>query len=148
MTSVVIFSTLFGGLLGRRFNVFVLFPAMLVGVVLSVGVAAAEGTSIWETLPTLGMSMAGLQVGYVANCLALNLVPDQQLMNPNDGMVKVENLIEHQDVELEVARKQLDAMVPALMTLSRQMTERPAAETRTQDPSPAAACGSARSKAS
>jgi hypothetical protein len=52
-------------------------------------------------------------------------------------IVKVENLIEHQDVELEVARKQLDAMVPALMTLSKQMTERPAAETRAEDPPPA-----------
>jgi hypothetical protein len=48
MTTFVIVSTLLGALLGRRFNVFVLVPAMLLGVLLSVGLAAVVGISIWE----------------------------------------------------------------------------------------------------
>jgi hypothetical protein len=58
-STAVIFSTLLGGFLGRRLNVFVLFPAMLVGVALGAGVTAVGSLSLLETLPVLGSSFAG-----------------------------------------------------------------------------------------
>jgi hypothetical protein len=129
-------STLAGGVLGRRFKVFVLFPAMLFVMTIGLGLATAEGSSFWGTLPALGLSFAGLQVGFVVSCLLLR----------SDDIVKVESPAQPQDSELEAARKQLDAMVPDLLTLSKQMTEQPAAaNVRAEDPSPA---GFARSKAS
>jgi hypothetical protein len=136
MTTVVIFSTLIGGVLGTRFKVFVLFPAMLIIMAIGLGLATAEGSSFWGTLPALSLSFAGLQVGFVVGCLLLR----------RDDIVKVESPAQPQDGELEAARKQLDTMVTDLLILSKQMTEQPAAaNVRAEEPSPA---GFARSKAS
>jgi hypothetical protein len=133
----VIFSTLLGGLLARRFNVLVLFPAMLVGVALGAGVVAVGGISLLETLPVLGCSFAGLQVGFVANCVLP--VIDRRMLEHTDD-VKVAGPIQPQDGELEAARQQLDKVVPELMALSRQMAvpgnaepaDRPAAVVRSK----------------
>jgi hypothetical protein len=147
MTTFVIVSTLLGALLGRRFNVFVLVPAMLLGVLLSVGLAAVVGISIWETLPTLGLSMAGLQVGFVANCVIP--VTDAQMLEYTDDVVKVGASAQPQDEELEAARQQLDDTVPELMALSKQMAGRSAAaNAEAADRAAAIASGSIRSKAS
>jgi hypothetical protein len=138
MTTVVIFSALVGGVLGRRFNVFVLFPAMLFVVTIGVGLATAEGVSFLETLPALGSGIAGLQVAYVVSCVMLS----------GNDFVMVESPAQLQDNELEAARKQLDAMIPDLLTLSNQMTERPAVANVRAEDSPAIAPGYARSKVS
>jgi hypothetical protein len=69
------------------------------------------------------------------------------MLSGND-FVMVESPAQLQDNELEAARKQLDAMIPDLLTLSNQMTERPAVANVRAEDSPAIAPGYARSKVS
>jgi hypothetical protein len=117
---------------------------MLVGVVLSSGLAAVEGISLLETLPVLGLSFAGLQVGFVASCVMP--VIDQQVLERTDDVIEDAGPIQPQDGELEAARQQLDKMVPELMALSKQIAVPGNAEPA--DRAAAVASDSVRSKAS
>jgi hypothetical protein len=147
MMTLMILSTLVGGVLAMRFKVFVLSPAMLLSVALNVGIASAQASSLWETLPAIVLSFTGLQLGFVVSCVMLQTVP--HLLGLNSDIVKAESLIEQQDGDLEAACKQLDGIVPELMALSAQMAVQPAeAEVKARAEDRPAVDAFARSKAS
>jgi hypothetical protein len=125
-----------GAVLGTRFNVFILFPAMLAGVLLNIGIASAQGTGFWQMLIALALSITGLQLGYVVGGIAWQ-GHHERLQADSD--IPAAEQDQQQDLQL-VAAKQLDDMVPELVALSKQLTEPP----RAVNP-PAVATPSARS---
>jgi hypothetical protein len=53
---VMILSILCGALLGMRFRVFILFPAILICLGLNADIAAAHGSGLWPTLFAIALS--------------------------------------------------------------------------------------------
>jgi hypothetical protein len=131
-----------GAVLGTRFDVFVLFPAMLVGVPLNVGIALVQGGGLWPTLLSLVLSITGLQLGFFVGGMAMQ-AREQPPLQPNGDIPTVEH---DQCDQLVAARKRLDGMVPELIALSKQLAEQTAAPVNARDAQrPAgAASGSAR----
>jgi hypothetical protein len=62
---LIILNILCGALLGMRFKVFILFPAILVSVGLNADIAAAHGSGLWPTLLAIALSLTGLQLGFL-----------------------------------------------------------------------------------
>ena len=58
--------TAFGAVLGFRFKVFVLVPAIALSSVASWGVGIAHGNSFWSILLATFFVMTALQIGYFA----------------------------------------------------------------------------------
>jgi len=56
-------AALFGAALGMRFNLFIIFPAMAICVIV---IALAEGNSLWTTAVAMMLGLTGLQMGYFA----------------------------------------------------------------------------------
>jgi hypothetical protein len=66
MPTALTISLLFGAVLGFRFKVFILVPAILVGFVTSAGAGVAVGDSFYSVAINMGLAAIGLQFGYVA----------------------------------------------------------------------------------
>jgi predicted lysophospholipase L1 biosynthesis ABC-type transport system permease subunit len=70
MMTVMILSILCGAVLGMRFKVFILFPAILVSLALNAEIAAAHGSGLWPTLIAIALSVTGLQLGFLGGLSA------------------------------------------------------------------------------
>jgi hypothetical protein len=66
MMMVLLVCLLIGALLGQRFKVFILVPAMVPAVALAVIVAEVHGAALWQILVTAFMAATSLQIGYLA----------------------------------------------------------------------------------
>ena len=80
---LMIFSIFCGAVLGMRFKVLILFPAILVCLALNAGIAAAHGGSLWPTLIAIALSVTGLQLGFLGGLstryfMAASRAPDPQ----------------------------------------------------------------------
>jgi hypothetical protein len=139
MITLMISGLAIGAVLGTRFNIFVLFPAMLVDVPVNVGIASVRGGGLWPTLLSIVLSITGLQLGFLVGGMALQ-ARQQQPLQPNGDVPTVEH------AQLVAARKRLDGMMPELIALSNQVAEQTAAPANARDAErPAgAASGSAR----
>ena len=65
MVTVLLICLLFGAVLGQRFRVFIILPAMLPAVAFATIVAASQGTTAWQILATAVIAVTGLQIGYL-----------------------------------------------------------------------------------
>ena len=65
MIMVLLVCLLAGAVLGQRFKVFILFPAMVPAFVFAILVAAMHGASASRLLATALMAGASLQIGYL-----------------------------------------------------------------------------------
>jgi uncharacterized membrane protein len=73
MLTVAIGSIAVGAVLGFRFKVLILFPAMVFALFVTAAVCIAHGESLWKTALTLVLVAIGVQVGYLAGT-AVHLV--------------------------------------------------------------------------
>ena len=58
-------SALIGLALGRRFNVFILIPTIILGLVGATGIAVARGEQAWYVVLTIIMAATTLQISYL-----------------------------------------------------------------------------------
>jgi hypothetical protein len=65
MMTLTIVSILFGLVLGTRFKVLVLFPAIFISAVLIVGAGIEHGNGGWAILLDFVLSATGLQLGFL-----------------------------------------------------------------------------------
>jgi hypothetical protein len=65
MMTLVAMSLLFGMVLGQRFEVLILMPSLALILMVAVGTGMAHAATPWAILVTAGLSIAGLQVGYL-----------------------------------------------------------------------------------
>jgi hypothetical protein len=66
MVTVLLVCLLFGAVLGQRFRVFILLPAMLPAVAFATLVAASHSITAWQILAAAFQAAASLQIGYLA----------------------------------------------------------------------------------
>jgi predicted permease len=66
MVTVLLISLLFGAVLGQRFRVFIVLPAILPAVVFATIVAASQGMTARQILATAVIAVTSLQIGYLA----------------------------------------------------------------------------------
>jgi hypothetical protein len=63
-----------GSALGLRFRVFVLLPAILLGLFVCTAYGLAQGTTIWSIALTNVVGATCLQFGYLAGALAKSVI--------------------------------------------------------------------------
>ena len=66
MVMVLLVCLLAGAVLGQRFKVLVLLPAMVPAGILAILVAALQGPTIWRLVVTAFVAVLSLQLGYIA----------------------------------------------------------------------------------
>ena len=66
MIMVLLFCSLAGAVLGQRFKVFILLPALVPALGLAILVAAIHGASASRVLAATTLAGASLQIGYIA----------------------------------------------------------------------------------
>jgi hypothetical protein len=124
MITLMIVGLAIGAVLGMRFNVFVLFPAMLVAVPVSVGIASVQGGGVWHTLLAIVLSITALQLGFLVGGIVLHA--GRRPLQTNGNILEAGGWDQPQYDQLVAAHAQLDDMVPELIAVSKQMTEQPA----------------------
>ena len=63
-----------GSALGLRFKIFVLLPAILLGLLMCTAYGLAQGTTIWSITLTNVVGVTCLQVGYLGGALLKFLI--------------------------------------------------------------------------
>jgi hypothetical protein len=58
-------ATIVGALLGQRFRVFVLVPAIAVGLATTFGIGVAHDNGLWSILLAMALAISALQMGYL-----------------------------------------------------------------------------------
>jgi hypothetical protein len=64
--ALMIFALLAGAVLGQRFNVFVLVPAIGFALLAAIGIGLLHADRIWSTVLMAATVTASLQIGYLA----------------------------------------------------------------------------------
>jgi predicted Na+-dependent transporter len=72
--AVALISLLIGMVLGQRFKVLALVPAMAVVVLIAVGAGVARGAGVWPTILMVVVAMATVQIGYLAGIAIRSLL--------------------------------------------------------------------------
>jgi Na+/serine symporter len=123
MATLSILSTLIGAIFGTHFKVFILFPALVVVVALTIAVGFARGADPRYTLLTGLMCITGLQCGYLLGASVWRLGKQISMSGTKDVSTQVQD-------DLERAIKQLDNLVVefAALSLSNQLPEQSASE--------------------
>jgi ABC-type amino acid transport system permease subunit len=80
MVMIALCSFLVGAVLGTRLRVKALFPAMMLGLVLVVGVSVTRGSGLLAAISAIGVWVVALQFGYLGGlltrfCLAASRQP-------------------------------------------------------------------------
>jgi hypothetical protein len=71
MMTLAMMALLIGALLGLRFKVFILVPAVAISSVTILGVGVARSDSIWLTLLAAALTVTALQVGYLSGASSI-----------------------------------------------------------------------------
>jgi len=70
MLTLIVLIFLIGGLLGLRFKVFVLFPAIALALIAVFARSVTSSGSLWAILITAVLATSFLQIGYLCGVLA------------------------------------------------------------------------------
>lgn len=73
MTLAIIVSVLAGTAIGFRFKIFMVVPAILAAAVTTAAIATAQSETLWVVASAVGLSIAGLQIGYLCGSFAVSL---------------------------------------------------------------------------
>ncbi len=74
MATFAILSFLLGAVLGHRFKVLVLVPAIAVGLVVTIGIGIARADDVWLIGLTGALISACIQIGYLCGATIFSLV--------------------------------------------------------------------------
>jgi predicted Na+-dependent transporter len=66
MMTLIILNLLAGLVLGQRFKVLVLVPAIVLALLVAIGAGIARGDGVWSTALMAGAVGMALQIGYLA----------------------------------------------------------------------------------
>jgi hypothetical protein len=80
--AIVIFGFVTGAILGSRFRVFVLVPAILLAIISSVAVSLANGVNLLTSFLAMFAVLASLQSGYVGGVVAAYFAARIKLPHP------------------------------------------------------------------
>ena len=69
MTMLSMTAMLIGALLGLRFKVLILVPAIIIGSAATLGIGMAHSNSLWFTLLAMVLAITALQMGYLGGAV-------------------------------------------------------------------------------
>jgi hypothetical protein len=69
MTPLIILSTLTGAILGMRFKIFILVPAIVLLAAFALGIGIARGDGLESFLLALALGITALQIGYLGGAV-------------------------------------------------------------------------------
>lgn len=72
MTFAIILSVLTGTLIGFRFKIFMVMPAIIVTAAATAIVTVTQGETFWAVITAVGLSAAAVQIGYLCGSFALS----------------------------------------------------------------------------
>jgi hypothetical protein len=85
MIMLTMTAILIGALLGLRFKVFILLPATVIVLAVTLAAGMAYSGSLWSTLPAMVLATAALQIGY----LTATVVAGTRVSKDSPGPVAV-----------------------------------------------------------
>ena len=69
MTMFTMTAVLIGALLGQRFKVLILFPAIVIGLATILGFGMAQNSNLSSTLLLMALTITALQMGYLGGAV-------------------------------------------------------------------------------
>ena len=81
MTAIII-----GALLGQRFKVFILVPAIAISSAATFGIGMAHNSSLWSSLLATVLAISALQMGYLGGAV-LRFSAGQQVRKGSQGVI-------------------------------------------------------------
>ena len=86
MTILAILSFLLGAVLGHRFKVLVLVPAVAVGAAVAIAVGNAQAEGVWLIGLTVTLVSVCLQIGYLCGTVMVSLAVASRATRIKDRM--------------------------------------------------------------
>ncbi len=80
-------ATIIGALLGLRFRVFILVPAIAIGSAATLGLGMAHDDSLWSILLVLVIAISALQLGYLGGVVIRTVSARAQVPNDPRGIM-------------------------------------------------------------
>ena len=78
-----------GTLLGLRFKVFILVPAIIIGSAAALGIWIAHSISLWSALLAMVMAMTTLQMGYLSGTIIRFVIARARVRADSPGTIVV-----------------------------------------------------------
>jgi hypothetical protein len=82
MTAIII-----GALLGQRFKVFILVPAIAIGSAATFGIGMAHNNSLWSIVLTMVLAMSALQMGYLGGVIIRFVSAGARVRKDSHGII-------------------------------------------------------------
>jgi hypothetical protein len=89
MTMFAMTAVLIGALLGQRFKVLILVPAIVVGLATVLGFGMAQNGNLWSTLTVMALTITALQLGYLGGAVIRFVVAGARVGRDSPGTIAV-----------------------------------------------------------
>jgi hypothetical protein len=85
MTIPILVSLLAGLVIGLRFKVFMVIPAVLVAAILTIAIAIAQGSGFWPIVLATALSVISVQIGYLCTTFVYSIKDAKAHANASPG---------------------------------------------------------------
>jgi hypothetical protein len=89
MTLLAMTAMLIGALLGLRFKVLILVPAIVIGSAATLGIGMAHSNSLWFTLLAMVLAITALQMGYLGGAIIRFVIAGARVRKDAPGIIAV-----------------------------------------------------------
>jgi len=89
MMMLSMMAIIIGALLGLRFKVLILVPAIVIGAVTTLGIGMAHGASVWVTLLAAILTITALQMGYLGGAVTRFVIAGVRVRKDSSGVIAV-----------------------------------------------------------
>jgi hypothetical protein len=89
MTMLATMALLIGAMLGQRFKVFILVPAIVIGSVAILAFGMTYNNTLWSTLHVMALTITALQMGYLGGAVLRSVVAGAHVGKDSPGTIAV-----------------------------------------------------------
>lgn len=88
MTMLAMTAMLIGAVLGLRFKVLVLFPAIFIGSAAALGIGMAHNNGLWSVLLSMILAISALQMGYLGGAVIRFISTGTRIRKDSSGNIE------------------------------------------------------------
>jgi hypothetical protein len=89
MTMLAMTAMLIGAMLGLRFKVLILVPAIVIGSAATLGIGMAHSNSLWSILLAMALAITALQMGYFGGTIIRFIIVGARIRKDSPGIIAV-----------------------------------------------------------
>ena len=93
MTLLALETMIIGAMLGLRFKIFVLAPAIFLSAMSNLGIAIAQNSGAWSALLAVVLAITALQVGYLGGTVGAIVIGDRASEKLHPRPCRVQNQV-------------------------------------------------------